>query len=616
MVEPASPSDARAPFLQDATFLDALERAADVTERGFTFLSNELEETHYSFQALVAEARKRGRHLQKLGLVKGDRVAMVIPESEDFVLTFLAAVTVGVVPVPMYPPLALGKLDSYMESAERICSTARAKLLVTTKKVSPILGSLLGKAQGLDAIVTVDRLHEPAPFDGTPVTAAPSDPCFLQFTSGSTSDPKGVIVTHASLVANARAIMFDGLDSEPTRDKGVSWLPLYHDMGLIGFVLSPVVAHVPVVFIQTMTFVKRPTVWMDTVAKYGGTITFAPNFAFALAAKYAKRNLKPEFSVGKLRVVGCGAEPINPGTMRKFVEAFAPAGLNPDSIMPCYGMAEATLAMSFDTLKAPFSTVTIDRDAYENDNVARRAPEGTNTVELVSCGRTFPHHALGIMGPEGKLLGDGHVGEIVFKGPSVANGYFENPEATQAALKGGWLHTGDLGFILDGQLFISGRMKDLIILNGRNYHPQAIEWEVEQVDGIRKGNVVAFAVRGDDTERLVICAEARRDAPATLGDAVKDAVKTALGLSVHEVLLVHPGGLPKTSSGKLQRRKTRAGYEAGTLGKENRTLGSSATRATVARHITKSVVARLRHRVSKMAHFFRSPLDRARRVGR
>jgi fatty-acyl-CoA synthase len=527
---------------------------------------------------------------------------MIVPESEDFVLSFLGAITVGVVPVPMYPPLALGKLDGFIDSAARILSTARAKMLLSTKKVAPILWSLTSRVKGLEDIVTVDRLREPAPWDGSPVDIGPSDTCFLQFTSGSTSEPKGVVVTHGSLVANARAIMFDGLDSgDGSQDRGISWLPLYHDMGLIGFVIAPIVAHVPVVFIQTLSFVKRPTVWMDTVAKYKGTITFAPNFAFALAAKHAERNARAEgFSLRSLRVLGCGAEPINGGTLRRFVEAFEPHGLNPNAVMPCYGMAEATLAMSFDTLKAPFTTVRIDRERYEDRHQAIKVDNGAGeAVELVSCGRTFAGHDLAIRGDDGSLLPEGEVGEIVFRGPSVAAGYFENPEATALLLRDGWLHTGDLGFMLDGQVYVSGRMKDLIILNGRNYHPQAIEWEVEQVEGIRKGNVVAFAVRGDDTEKLVVVAESRRDAGADLADTIKAAVRENVGLTVQEVVLVPAGGLPKTSSGKLQRKKTRAAYEAGHLGREDRTLGSSGTRATVARHLTTSMVAKVRHQLKR-----------------
>ncbi len=587
--------------MTQGTFVDALIRAQEVTDRGFVFLSNDLEETSYPFDKLVAEAHKRGRHLQRMGLKKGDRLAMIIPESEDFVLTFLGAVSVGVVPVPMYPPLALGKLDGFMDTAARIIATAGAKKLVTTKKVAPIVWSLVGAGVGLDDIVTVDRLHAPAPFDGEPVQVAPSDPCFLQFTSGSTSDPKGVVVTHASLMANAHAIMEDGLRSHPSRDKGVSWLPLYHDMGLIGFVLSPITTTVPVVFIQTLSFVKRPAVWMETVSKYKGTITFAPNFAFGLATKYAAKH--KEVDLTSLRVLGCGAEPINPGTMRKFVEAFAPRGLSENAVMPCYGMAEATLAMAFDSLDRPVTTLRIERDAYENENVARAAAAGADaalSLELVGCGATFPGHDLAVMSEDGRILPEGHVGELVFKGPSVAAGYYENAAATAQAIRDGWLHTGDLGFFSGGHLYISGRMKDLIILNGRNYHPQAIEWEVERVDGIRKGNVVAFAARGDDTEKLVVVAEQRKDAPAELAQAVKDHVKSTLGLSVHDVVLVPPGGLPKTSSGKLQRRKTASGYQTGELGREDRTLGSGAARATVARHITKSVVARIRHGVKKV----------------
>jgi fatty-acyl-CoA synthase len=585
--------------MTQGTFVDALIRAQEVTDRGFVFLSNDLEETSYPFNALVAEAHKRGRHLQRMGLKKGDRLAMIIPESEDFVLTFLGAVSVGVVPVPMYPPLALGKLDGFMDTAARIVRTAKAKKLVTTTKVAPLLWSLLDAGAGLEDIVTVDKLHAPAPFDGDPVSIQPGDACFLQFTSGSTSDPKGVIVTHASLMANAHAIMVDGLRSHPERDKGVSWLPLYHDMGLIGFVLSPITTTVPVVFIQTLSFVKRPAVWMETVSKYKGTITFAPNFAFGLATKYAARH--KDVDVSRLRVLGCGAEPINPTTMRKFVDAFAPKGLDERAVMPCYGMAEATLAMSFDTLDAPVTTLRIQREAYENEATARRATDDdAETLELVGCGATFPGHELAVMGEDGKVLPEGRVGELVFRGPSVAAGYYENPTATAEAIKDGWLHTGDLGFFADGRVYISGRMKDLIILNGRNYHPQAIEWEVEHVDGIRKGNVVAFSARGDDTERLVVVAEQRKDAPESLAQAVKDHVKSTLGLSVHEVVLVPPGGLPKTSSGKLQRRKTASVYASGELGKEDRTLGSNAARVTVARHVTRSLVARIRHRVKKV----------------
>ncbi len=588
------------------TLLDALNHAESVYHRGYRFLGSDLNETYYSFNSLVREAKSRGRHMQAMGLKKGDRLAMVIPESEDFVLTFLGAVSVGVVPVPMYPPLALGKLDGYIDTAARILQVSGARMLVTTKKASPILWSLTSRVDTLEDLFTVERFATEMKGKGEPVELSPEDSCFLQFTSGSTSDPKGVVVTHRSLIANANAIMFEGLASHEDRDVGLSWLPLYHDMGLIGFVISPLVARVPVVFVPTLTFVKRPTVWMEMVSKYKATITFAPNFAFALAAKHAARQINKEnFDLSSLRVVGCGAEPINPQTLRGFVEAFAPAKLNPNSIMPCYGMAEATLAISFDTLKADFSTKTIDRNRYEHERVAvpYEGDRYENRFDVVSCGRTFPNHEVGIMGDEGQLLADGHVGEIVFRGPSVTAGYFENEEASKSAFKDGWLHTGDLGFMADGEVFISGRKKDLIILNGRNYYPQALEWIMESIPGLRKGNVVAFSVPGPTSEELVMVAETRSNGTtdrAAVVEAMRDALSNDFGVIAKDIALVPAGSLPKTSSGKLQRQKTRQEYLDGTLGVGNRTLGSSSAKTVLARHITKSVFAQIRHRVRRM----------------
>ena len=581
-----------------ATIFEAIANARNVTDRGFTFLDGAQNESAYTFERLSEAAERRGRQLIARGYNKGDRIGLVIPDNEEFVLTFLGAVSAGIVPVPMYPPLALGKLDSYLQSAAGILRASEARAVVTSKKVSPILWSILDKVDTLEDLLVVDKLAATTPAPATPVDITPDDPCFLQFTSGSTSDPKGVVVTHGNLAANAKAIMYDGLHCDAETDKGVSWLPLYHDMGLIGFVIAPLLATVPIVFIQTLSFVKRPNLWMDVVNRYRGTITFAPNFAFALAAKRATRQVTKEgFDLSCLRVVGCGAEPINPTTIRKFVDAYAPAKLNEHAIMPCYGMAEATLAMSFEPLTEPLFTTTIDRDAYENEDKVKPANGGA-ALELVSCGRTFPGHAIGIMGPGDALVEDGKVGEIVFRGPSVTAGYFKNDAASQETIRDGWLHTGDLGFIVDGRVYVSGRMKDLIILNGRNYYPQSIEWEVEQITGVRKGNVVSFSIRADVTEKLVVVAESKTADKDALASTIKTAINSALGLKVDDVVVVPAGALPKTSSGKLQRRKTKSQYEDGTLGLEGiRTMGKNATRRTLARHITISFFARVRHRM-------------------
>jgi fatty-acyl-CoA synthase len=584
------------------TLVDVLDSIGSIHHKGYTFLDNDLAPSAWSFADLAAEAKRRGAALKARGLQKGDRLAIIVPEPEDFILSFLGAVTAGVVPVPMYPPLALGRLDSYVDSAASIMKTAGAKMLLTTKQIAPILWSLTARVPTLTDLVLTEKLKAEASTmpAHTGVTITPDDVCFLQFTSGSTAAPKGVMVTHRGLAANSRAIMIDGLKSHGDRDRGVSWLPLYHDMGLIGFVIAPLFTEVPVVFMPTLVFVKRPGSWMETVAKYRGTITFGPNFAFGLAAKRAHKSAAGSLDLSCLRVVGCGAEPINAETMRTFVETFKPMGLSENALMPCYGMAEATLAMAFDDLSSPMKTIRIDRARYEAENVAERVHNGAAHIELVSCGRTFPGHELAIMGDDGRLLSEGHVGEIVFRGPSMTAGYFENHQATRDLLKGGWLHTGDLGFMVDDQVFISGRQKDLIILNGRNYHPQAIEWIVEQTDGVRKGNVVAFSTIGQDTERLIVVAESTALDQERVKASVSAQLKASLGLAAQEVILVPRGAIPKTSSGKLQRRKTKFQYESGSLGVEGtRALGSTAAKVTLFRHMTFSAFARIRHRLKQ-----------------
>lgn len=596
------------------TVLDLLNNAGVEEKEGYTFLTDSLEERTWSFADLHKETKRRGQYFRSLGLEPGDRMAMVIPDGEDFVLSFLGAIQAGIVPVPMYPPLALGKLDSYIETAKRIVATSGAKILLTSKKVSSILWSLVGSVPSLTSLELVEAVQG-ASAEGLPeleYVAEPSDICFLQFTSGSTSDPKGVQVTHQNLVANAKAIIIDGLGASLERgDRGVSWLPLFHDMGLIGFVIAPLFTKVPVVFIPTLTFAKRPLCWMSTISKYRGTITFAPNFAFGLASKRMTPKKLANLDLSSLRVLGCGAEPINAETARAFAETYAPAGFDPNALMPSYGMAEATLAIAFDRLDQPMTSVRIDREAYEADKKAVVADESASELlELVACGTTFPEHKLGVMDETGQLVSEGTVGEIVFSGPSVTTGYFNNALATRSALVDGWLHTGDLGFMLEGRVYISGRIKDLIILNGRNYYPQSIEWEVEQLAGVRRGNVAAFSTLGENSEALVVVAETKlqdKQALIQLENTIKETIQTALGLRTDTVKLIAAGALPKTSSGKLQRAKTKRMFEAGTLGTEVRTTGSPAAKLMLARHLAYSAFARITYEIKRPARVLRSP---------
>jgi len=590
-----------------ATLADAIDGNQSLTTKGYTFLDRDQDGNFYSFQKLREEAMRRAAHFRSYGLKKGDRLAMVIPEGEDFVPTFLGAVWAGIVPVPLYPPLSLGKLDAYVDTLIGILTKARPLYVVTSSKVQTIIWGGISKVPSIKGVITTEELLTPAPAgaSGEKADVGPDDLCFLQFTSGSTSTPKGVAVTHANLRANSWAIMVDGLKSHTDVDHGVSWLPLYHDMGLIGFVIAPMFHRVSVTFIPTMTFVRNATIWLRTIHRVRGTITFAPNFAYALAVKRAKPEQIASLDLSSMRHFGCGAEPINSTTMRSFVETFSKSGLKPEAMLPSYGMAEATLAISFIGVDEAISTDVIDTNAYQQDRKAEPAPvealANGKAQEVVCCGKPFPKHEVGIFDDAGKRLGERAIGEIWVRGPSVARGYYEDPEATERAFGNGWLKTGDFGYLANGNVYITGRKKDIIIINGRNYDPQRMEWIVDELPEVRKGSTVAFSRPGSTSEELVIVLESRTQKPTELIELVKQKINENLQLIPVDVVLAPVGSLPRTSSGKLQRAKTRQQYLDGTVGKEGvRTIGSNGEKAVIAKHVAKSLLGRAQHRARRV----------------
>jgi fatty-acyl-CoA synthase len=361
--------------------------------------------------------------------------------------------------------------------------------------------------------------------------------------------------------------MIDGLRSGP-EDRGLSWLPLYHDMGLIGFVVAPLFTRVGVVFLPTSLFVRRPASWLQLASKHRATITFAPNFAFALATKSIQPRHMEGWDLSSLRVTGSGAEPISAATLRGFADRFAPVGFNPRSFLPAYGMAEATLAVSFSPLGRDLVTDRVDPVALK-EGLARPSEE-PSALELVGCGQALPGYEVAVRGEEGRSLPERAVGELFVRGPSVAAGYVGDEAATQATFDAGWLRTGDLGYLADGELYICGRKKDLIILNGRNYYPQDIEALVGAVDGVRDAQAAAFtrSAAGSVVEdRLVVVAETARGAEhhEVIRKGIAAQVQEALGLVVHEIVLIRRGTLPKTSSGKVRRAETRSRLESDQL---------------------------------------------------
>jgi fatty-acyl-CoA synthase len=568
------------------TLVEAVGQLTEKKDRGFVFVRPDGSERFCSFSEIHAEAARRGAHLAAKGMHKGDRLAIVIPDGDEFVLSFLGAIFAGVVPVPIYPQLSFKNVAAYHETVAHIVRASGAKMLLTTPATRPFVEPVLAKVETLTAILTTDdlasrsaagdALQEPDALDFGKLAIAPNDLAFLQFTSGSTSRPKGVMVTHGNLAANAEAFMIHGLRKDSVLDKGVSWLPLFHDMGLIGFVIGPLFADIPIVFLPTSSFVRAPRLWLETIHKHRATMTYAPNFAYALVAKRVKEKDVAGLDLSCVRVAGCGAEPIQARTLREFARKLGPAKFNARAFLPSYGMAEATLAITFVEHQAGMKSDLVDPKMLQSGKAIPRDPATTEHAishEIVCCGKSFPEHEIAIVDDDGNELGEREVGQIISRGPSISPGYYDEPELTAAAFKPGppsrgeghWLHTGDLGYIANREIFVCGRLKDIIIVRGRNFYPQDIEWAVSELEGVRRGNVVAFGVDVDGEEQLVVCAEAFQSDAEGLSEKILACVAAEIGLSVHKVAIVAQGGLPRTSSGKPQRRKTKEMFTNGTL---------------------------------------------------
>jgi fatty-acyl-CoA synthase len=541
------------------TLAEALDEGSRSTA-GYTFLEEDGQRTR-SYADIRVSAHRAAARLRRAGLERGDVVALVIADAEPFLTTLIGAAISGIVPASLYPPAATSDLPRFFEAAAPTLAASGARGIVTTRGLVEGFGELRARLPRLHAVIPSDDLDD----DGVADKWQPSldDVAFIQYTSGSTAQPRGVVLTHRSLAANIEGIYGpSGLDVTAA-DIGVSWLPLYHDMGLVGMSLGPLYGARPMVLMPPELFVKRPIEWLRAITRYRATVSYAPNFAYDLCVRRVKNVQGLDLS--SWRVAGCGAEPINAQTLSAFAEKFGPAGFRAASFVPSYGLAEHVLAATLGVREREPRVDVVSSEALAGTGVAAPAdPEEDAVVRLVSCGRPLPSHALRIVRDDDSDAHEREIGEIVLAGPSVMLGYHKDPESTARAIRDGWLHTGDLGYLSNGELFVCGRLKDLIVINGRKYHPQDLEWSVEGLPGVRRGRVVAFGAR--DANHVVIVAEPNGTvAAASLRAEIRRSVGDFFGLAVGDVVLVPGGTIGRTTSGKVRRAAMRVLYERGEL---------------------------------------------------
>jgi fatty-acyl-CoA synthase len=488
-------------------------------------------------------------------------------DEEPFVLAFFGAILAGLIPVPMSPPFLMGSMEQQRKRVAAIVSRSRAACVVGPAELRSTFDSLRELSPTLRSCLTYEELADPRATSDLPLDLAEpgrDDICFLQFTSGSTSQPKGVEVTHGNLVANTEAL-HRLLETDVERRVGVTWTPLFHDMGLCGSLVPTALFRGRHVFIPPVLFARRPQTWLEMIHRYRATGTTANNFSLRAALKRL-----PDvgaLDLSSLQVIIVGSEPVHPDISAAFIAALRPYGLREAALSPAYGMAEATLAISTSRQEERLTVIAIARETYERRQRVELARPGEPGQRVVDCGIPLPGHEVAIVDAQSRALSQDCVGEIMVRGPSVTRGYFEDPEATKAAFQDGWLRTGDLGFVHDNRLFVSGRVKDLIIIAGRNLYPQDIEWSVSQLPGVRPGHVIAFSVPGQDGEQLVVIAEqASSDQTKEQTERrIREAIVKEFGVYPRDVIATQARSLPKTTSGKPQRAQCRTDYLNGRL---------------------------------------------------
>ncbi len=547
------------------TFCDALDYAAQ-GKRGFNFhdpRGNLIRP--YPFSELREDAVKMAWRLIARGIKPGDRIALIAETGPDFAALFCGAIYAGAWPVPLPLPTSFGGKENYIDQIAVQMQSAEPKILFYPQELQA-MASAAAERQGCAGISWEAFAAESAKETELP-KASPEDICFLQYSSGSTRFPHGVAITHKGLLANL-AGHSHGMRIGPS-DRCISWLPWYHDMGLVGCFLSPIGNQFSVDYLKTEDFARRPLAWLDLISRNPDTsVSFSPTFGYDICARRvsSQTNVAERFDLSRWRIAGNGADMIRPDVMQNFVNCFADAGFKASAFLPSYGLAESTLAV---TLMPPGDGIRVELVEEERlSGSPRDLSRPARYRAIVNCGVPVRGMELEIRGEKGNALADHHIGKVWCRGTSVMHSYYRDPEATAECMVDGWLDTGDMGYMVDGHLFIVGRAKDMIIINGKNHWPQDIEWAVEQLPGFHQGDIAAFALETENGEEvpavLVHCRVSDPEERKKLHDEIREKVRSITGMNC-VVELVPPRSLPRTSSGKLSRAKAKKLYLAGEI---------------------------------------------------
>jgi len=523
-----------------------------------------------SYQQLLIHAQAVAAGLQSLGVGKQHPVAIMLPTGTDYFYSFFGILLAGCIPVPLYPPARPSQLEDHIRRHTSILNNCQPAILITVPQAKTIARLLKSQVESVKHIVTVEELgSSDKPWQ--PYDNKPEDIAFIQYTSGSTGIPKGVVLTHQNLLANIRAM--GAVVNASSDDVFVSWLPLYHDMGLIGAWLGSLYFAARFVVMSPLAFLTKPHRWLWAIHRYGGTLSASPNFGYEFCVRRIEDEDIKNLDLSSWRAAFNGAEPVSPDTVKRFCERFADYGFRREAYMPVYGLAENSVGLAFPPMNRGPLIDRVKREVFmETGEAMPSTADDTNAIEFVGCGRVLANHEIRVVDSANREVFNHHEGRLQFRGPSATSGYYRSPDKTRTLFCDDWLETGDLAYIANDELYLTGRTKDVIIRGGRNIYPHELEDAIGNIDGIRAGRVAVFGSKDaqSGTEKLVVLAETResdQQALQTIRTGVNEIVNDLVGLPPDEVMLARPGTVLKTSSGKLRRAASKALYEEGRIGK-------------------------------------------------